>query len=106
MDLFRRYGPDDGNPATDPAPEFVFNNLGSFASTFELRTQENQGNLVPIVFKGIKYSFYGIVPFMFIYTLIIACDNRRVKRTIAKNRPCGSSGICFTAGLVACSYFL
>ena len=49
MDLFRRYGPNDGNPATDEEPEFVFNNLGSFASTFELRTQENLGNLVPIV---------------------------------------------------------
>jgi len=108
LDLFRRYGPNDGNPATDQAPEFVFNNVGGSlgGSTFELRTMENLGNLVPIVFKGIKYSFYGIAPFMLIYTLIIACDNRRVKRTIAKNRPCGSSGICMTAGLVACSYFL
>lgn len=51
LDLFRRYGPNDGNPATDQAPEFVFNNVGGSlgGSTFELRTMENLGNLVPIV---------------------------------------------------------
>ncbi|CAK8696953.1 unnamed protein product [Clavelina lepadiformis] len=108
LDLFAKYGPNSGNPATDPAPQYIYA-PGSFSGEFILRDDNDLGNRVPEVFQAIKYSFYAIIPFMLIFTIVVACDNRRSSRAVvSKQRSCktSSSGICCTSGLIFCTYVL
>ena len=52
LDLFRKYGPTQGNPGTDPAPEYVYNPQESNLlphENFQLRDLSNLGNRVPQV---------------------------------------------------------
>uniref|UniRef100_H2ZH57 Uncharacterized protein n=1 Tax=Ciona savignyi TaxID=51511 RepID=H2ZH57_CIOSA len=97
--LFLDHGPLAGNPANHPAPQYLYTG-NAFAPQFIPLNKDDLGNRVPEVFQGIKYSFYGLIPFMLIFTIVLACDNRKSSRALAsKKRSCktSSSGICVTA---------
>ena len=51
IDLFQKFGPLEGNPATDKAPEYVYQPSGeAFANqNYMLRDVNNLGNRVPQV---------------------------------------------------------
>lgn len=53
-------------------------------------------------FEALKYSFYGIIPFMLIFTIMLGCDNHRTSQALRKKqRTCknSSAGICFTSSV-------
>nr|CAB3250603.1 neuronal membrane glycoprotein M6-a [Phallusia mammillata] len=105
--LFSKYGPFEGNPATDPAPQYIYTGgTGDFTSGFVLMNSENLGNRVPQVFEALKYSFYGIIPFMIIFTILLVCDNHRTSKALGRKRRSTSAGICFTSSLIAGTYIL
>jgi len=112
IDLFQKFGPLEGNPATDKAPEYVYQPSGeAFANqNYMLRDVNNLGNRVPQVFKSIEYAMYAIVPFMALISLLMVCDNhytnRAMKRRSRKSLKHKSSGICCTSFLLCIGYFL
>ncbi|XP_078494656.1 neuronal membrane glycoprotein M6-b [Ciona intestinalis] len=108
MDLWARFGPLAGNPYNHPAPQYLYTG-NALTPQFISLNRDDLGNRVPDVFQAIKYSFYGLIPFMFVFTIMLACDNRHSSRAMAsKKRTCksSSSGICLTAALIGVTYIL
>jgi len=107
LDLFRKYGPTQGNPGTDPAPEYVYNPQESNLlphENFQLRDLSNLGNRVPQVFESIQTAIYVIAPFMVLFTLIITCNNQSLSRNL--KRKSNQSGFCCSSAMVVLSYIL
>lgn len=103
--LFERFGPLDGNPATDPPPEWWFAGDGNYV----LRNPENLGNRVPETFLSLKRAFCGIIPFMFLFSLVVMVDGARSTNELqTSERGCKSSsaGICCSISLLIGGYLL
>lgn len=113
LHLFELYGPSmhNGNPALDPAPEYflVRQSSQSIGSHYELRDPRNPGNRVPEVFLNIQRSFYGIIPFMVLFSFIVLIDGAVSTTEIRSGRrgcKTSSSGICCSVFVVALTYIL
>lgn len=108
LQLYKRYGPDIGNPATDAAPEYLY--LGeTMEGRYELRNKDDLGNLVPQVFESLKYSFYAIIPFMIFFSLILVIDGHKSTYELRHTESgCKSSsmGVCCSVSLLFISYWV
>lgn len=108
LHLFELYGPSvhNGNPALDPAPEYIPVRQGS---QYELRDPRNPGNRVPEVFLNIQRSFYGIIPFMVLFSFVVVIDGAVSTTEITSGRrgcKTSSSGICCSVFVIALTYVL
>ena len=70
--LFEEYGPDTGNPATDPPPEWI-KGPGLY-DDWRLIDPDKPGNYYPMVTERLKYCMYAIAPLTIITALIMLCD--------------------------------
>lgn len=70
--MFEEYGPDTGNPATDPPPEWI-KGPGLY-DDWRLIDPDKPGNYYPMVTERLKYCMYAIAPLTIITALIMLCD--------------------------------
>lgn len=70
--LFEEYGPDTGNPATDPPPEWI-KGPGLY-DDWRLIDPDKPGNYYPMVTERLKYCMYAIAPLTIITAMIMLCD--------------------------------
>lgn len=104
--MFEDYGPSEGNPATDPAPEWI-KGLGLY-SDWRLVDPDKPGNYYPMVTKRLEYCMYAIAPLTVLMALIMLCDGyKSVQDFQSTKRGCKSSspGICCSIFLVGIAWF-
>ena len=68
--LFLEYGPDDGNPATDPEPEWILSVTGQW----RLLDPDKPGNYWPMVTERLKYCMYAIAPLTVAFAIAMLTD--------------------------------
>lgn len=101
--LFMEYGPDDGNPATDPAPQWI---LG-VAGDWRLMDPDKPGNYYPMVTERLKYCMYAIAPLTVIFAISMLIDGAASSKEFrSAKRGCKSTsgGICCSVFLMICAY--
>lgn len=104
--LFEEYGPDTGNPATDPPPEWI-KGPGLY-DDWRLIDPDKPGNYYPMVTERLKYCMYAIAPLTIITAMIMLCDGyQSVREFQAMKRGCKSSsaGICCSVFLVGIAWW-
>ena len=74
--LFEDYGPSEGNPATDPAPEWI-KGLGLY-SEWRLVDPDKPGNYYPMVTRRLEVNFWLFVIFLKIlkHSIVFHVRNR------------------------------
>jgi len=101
--LFLEYGPDDGNPATDPEPEWILSVTGQW----RLLDPDKPGNYWPMVTERLKYCMYAIAPLTIAFAIAMLTDgtaSSKEFRNPKKGCKSTSGGICCSVFLIICSY--
>ena len=71
-ELFMQYGPDEGNPALDPPPEWI-KGPGLY-DNWRLVDPDKPGNYWPMVTTRLKYCMYAIAPLTVIFAICMLAD--------------------------------
>jgi len=104
-ELFLDYGPAEGNPATDPPPEWI-KGPGLY-DNWRLVDPDKPGNYWPMVTERLKYCMYAISVCTVVFGIIMVSDGTSsTKEFRSTSRGCKSSsaGICCSVFLVCCSW--
>merc|ERR1712176_758909 len=104
--LFEKWGPTEGNPATDPAPQWM-KGPGLY-DDWRLVDPDKPGNYYPMVTDRLEYCMYAIEPMTLVVAMIMLIDGYQAVRDFqSPKRGCKSSspGICCSIFLIGLSWF-